>query len=108
MSNITISKWQAWINLMPIQPTFGGTLHTTGEADTNSTDFAFLEKAIPQGFNPKILLLKLKVETGIAPVTNPQQLHYKEELQQKNQYTIIEIHSNGNLEATITDLKKVH
>ncbi len=107
MANITTSKWEAWINIMPIQPTPDGTLHVIGEVDTHSADFAFLEKAIPQGKNDKILLLNLKVETGIAPATNPQRVHYTEALQKKDQYTNIEILHKGKSIASIRDIKIV-
>lgn len=108
MLNVTTSNWKAIVDLQPIQPTPGGTLYVTGEVDTHSTDLAFLEKAVPQGINPKILLLNLKVETGTIPVKNPQRVRYSEGLQQKNQYSSVEILFEGKLEATITEIEVVH
>ncbi len=107
MSNITTSKWEAWINLMPVQPTPGGTLHVTGEVNTHSTNFAFLQKAIPQGINAEILLLDLKVERGFVPATNPQQVYYTEGLLQQNQFTGIEILYKGKTIATIKKIPTV-
>ena len=108
MSNVTTSNWKAVVNLMPIRPTPGGTLSVTGDVDTYSTDFAFLEKAMPQCINPKILLLNLKVETGTIPAKNPQQVHYTEGLQQKDRYSSVEILFEGKPEATITEIEEVH
>lgn len=108
MSNITTSNWAAWVNLMPPRPTPGGTLHVTGDVDTHSTDFAFLEKAIPQGTNIKILLLNLIVETGIVPATNPQKAHYTEGLQLKDQYTSVEVLYNGKRVVFIDEIKEAH
>jgi hypothetical protein len=108
MSKITTSNWTAWVNLMPILPTPGGTLHVTGDVDTHSADFSFLEKANPQGINPKILLLNLVVETGYVPATNPQKVHYTEGLQQKDQYTSIEIFYQGERIVMIDEIKEVH
>lgn len=106
MSNITTSEWQAWLNQQPIQPTTGGTLHVTGKVDTHSTDFAFLKKKIPQGFNPLILMLDLIVQKGIAPANNPQQVHFPEALMEP-QYTSIEILLEGKIIKQIKDIPVV-
>jgi hypothetical protein len=83
--------WAAWIDKMPIQPTPGGTLHLTGKVDTNSTDLAFLQKRVPQGINPAVLQLELRVVTGIVPVENPQWVHYTENLSSRKTYTQVEV-----------------
>jgi|SRR5687767_3674995 len=108
MSKVTTSDWAAWVNLMPPLPTPGGTLHVTGNVDTHSTDFAFLEKAVPQGINPKILMLNLIVETGIVPVKNPQRVHYTEPLAQKKQYQTVEIFYKQERIALIDEIKEVY
>lgn len=108
MSKVTTSNWTAWINLMPPLPTPGGTLHVTGDVDTHSSDFAYLSKAVPQGINPKILLLNLIVETGIVPATNPQKVHYTEALQKKDQYSSIEILHKGERVTVIDEIGEVH
>jgi hypothetical protein len=108
MTNVTTTNWAAWVNLMPPRPTPGGTLHVTGDVDTHSTDFAYLEKANPQGINPKILLLNLIVETGIVPATNPQKVHYTEGLRQKDQYSRVEIFYKGERIVMIDEIKEVH
>lgn len=105
---ITTSGWSAWVNLMPPRPTPGGTLHITGTVDTNSGDFAFLEKVVPQGKNPSILLLNLRTETGTAPAKNPQNVSYTEALQTKGQYSEVQVWYNGKLEAAITKIEEVH
>jgi hypothetical protein len=108
MPAIITSNWSAWVNLMPPRPTPGGTLHVTGEVDTQSMDLAFLEKAIPQGINPAILLLNLVVVTGIVPVANPQKVHFTEGLAKSNQYTSVEILYKGDRIAVIDEIKEVH
>jgi hypothetical protein len=108
MSKLTTSDWAAWVNLMPPRPTPGGTLHVTGDVDTHSADMAYLEKKIPQGINPKILLLDLKIVAGTAPAKNPQKVHYNEGLQQKDQYTSVEIYYEGERVAMIDEIKEVH
>lgn len=108
MANIPTSNWAAWINLMPPLPTPGGTLHVIGTVDTNSSDFAFLQKKVPQGTNPKILLLDLKVETGTIPAKNPQLVHYTESLTDKKQYHTVEIFYKQERIALIDEIKEVH
>jgi hypothetical protein len=107
MANITTSNWEAWVNLMPPRPTPGGTLHVTGDVNTHSSDMAYLEKAIPQGKNPAILLLNLNTVAGTVPANNPQKVHYHEELQQKDQYSSIEILYEGERIAMIDEIKEV-
>lgn len=82
-AKITTSDWAAWVNLMMPGPTPSGTLHVVGKVDTHSANFAFLEKAVPQGINPAILLLNLRTEIGIAPAANPQKVSYTEALSAK-------------------------
>jgi len=84
------SKFKAWINVMPGQPTPGGTLHVKGEVDTQSADFAFLERRNPQGINERILFY-LQVKTGTVPANNPQEINYSENLDIRNPYDLIEI-----------------
>jgi hypothetical protein len=105
---ITTSGWSAWVNLMPPRPTPGGTLHITGNVDTQSGDFAFLEKAVPQGKISSILLLTLRTETGTAPAKNPQTVNYTEVLEQEKQYKEVQIWHNGKIEAAITKIEEVH
>jgi hypothetical protein len=108
MSNPTTSNWKAVVNLMPIRPTPGGTLTVTGDVDTHSTDLALLKKAVPQGINPKTLLLDLEVSTGTKPVTNPQKVHYTEGLIQEKQYTSVEILYEGKTVGVIDNIEEIH
>lgn len=107
-AKITTSDWAAWVNLMMPGPTPSGTLHVVGKVDTHSANFAFLEKAVPQGINPAILLLNLRTETGIAPAANPQNVSYTEALSAKDQYSEVQVWCHGKLEATITKIEEVH
>ena len=108
MTKITATDWEAWVDLQPIQPTPGGTLHVTSEVDTSSTDMAHLQKRVPQGINERILLLDLEVNAGTIPAKNPQKMHFTENLADKNQYDSIEIYYEGELEATIENIQEVH
>ena len=105
MDNVTSSKWVAWINQEPLQPTNEGTLHVTGEVDSHSTKFAVLRKKNPQGINEKILLLEIKLYSGIIPVNNPQLLHYSEELE--STYSSIEIFYGSQKVTQIADIPVV-
>lgn len=106
MTQIITKDWKAWIDKQPVQPTPGGTLHVTGEVDTQSTDQARLVKKVPQGINPNILLLELEIG-GIVPAKNPQKVHYTDGLQNET-YTSIEIFYEENVIASITDIPEVH
>jgi len=103
MPKIKTSDWNAWIDTMPVQPTPGGTLHVTGEVDAGSA-LAFLVKRQPQGINPQVLLLDLQVVNGIVPVKNPQQVHYRENLEKGQRYTEVDIFYQGQEEARITEI----
>lgn len=53
-------KWEAWIDLMPPKP---DDLHVSGEVMvSNSGVQVELSERTPQGINPNILLLNLRVE----------------------------------------------
>lgn len=104
MPNVATTNWQAWIKKRPAKPAAVITLHATAEADTDSEDFAFLVKRIPQGTNVKILMLDVKEENGIAAATNPQSIHYAESLRKSNQYSSIEIFWKGEKIKEIKDI----
>lgn len=62
-------SWEAWNNLMPGA---GKTIHVIGKVRVNSGGWtATLSKRVPQGINPEILLLDLKVTPPTGPVTAP-------------------------------------
>lgn len=105
MSKVTTSNWEAWVDTMPGDKP---TLHVSADADTHSIDLAVLEKREPQGTNPEILLLDLKTFTGTKPESNPQQIHYKEELKNAEQYEQIDVYFSGELIKRIEEIKVVH
>ena len=108
MHDIETSNWQARIDKQPIQPTPAGTLHVTGDVDTRTTDAARLIKKEPQGINPRILMLEVKVG-GIVPAeSNPQEVRYKEELLAEKPYDSVEIYNHNNRIATIEKIEEVH
>jgi hypothetical protein len=106
---ISTSHWKAWINMMPgpHKPNRGIPLHVIGTVDTHNTDLAYLESRVPQGINPKILMLDLHVVTGIVPVHNPQQVHYTQYIKSKDTYNLIEIYYEGNRVAEIDHIEIV-
>lgn len=70
--------WHAWVNAMPPGPS---TLHVSGQvsvADGNKV--AKLVRSVPQGFNPRILLLDLQMHDAKAsPATDTvMKVHYSE------------------------------
>ena len=93
--NPTVIKAEAWVDTMPIQPTTGGTLHISLEYNGNGAR-GVLNKAKPQGFNQKILLLDLVYSNESIFITNPQTSEYTEELNQSNQYESIVINFEGS------------
>lgn len=107
MSSLSFSKGEAFIDLQPAQPTAGGTLHVTGQADTHNTNEAKLQKRVPQGINSSILLLEI-IELDFIPKDNPQEVSYAENLDKTDQYSTIEIFVEGKKVASIDDIKLVH
>jgi hypothetical protein len=93
---VKCGKWQAWLDLMP-GPGATPTLHVTGECTTPTTGYKItLVPAVPQGINPKILLLKkvVKKPSGIVlPVVTKVPVHY---IKKKSpRYTAVTILPDG-------------
>jgi hypothetical protein len=64
-NGLKTSKWTAWDNLMPGSDK---SLHVKGTGEFHSLGWKTqLEEAVPQGINPKILLLKLIVTPPGGP-----------------------------------------
>jgi hypothetical protein len=106
MSKITFTDGKAFIDLQPIQPTPGGTLHVIGEVNTDNTNEAKLQKREPQGINPSILLLEI-IELDFAPAEKPQKVDYTEGLNTTDQYSSIEIFVEDEQVATIDKIEVV-
>jgi hypothetical protein len=101
---IKIQHAEAWIDSMPAQPTAGGTLHVFVELVSNNHGRHFLKKMIPQGVNPAILMLEIKISLLDIFIFNPQHLTYTEGLSTAGQYSTIELYSNGKRIETITEI----
>jgi hypothetical protein len=71
------SDWYAWVNTMPPRP---HTLHVMGNVIVpNSNTVVNLVKAVPQGINPKILLLEVEVDLASGgDIDKQQKVHYSE------------------------------
>jgi hypothetical protein len=102
-TKIEIIKAEAWVDTMPIQPTPGGTLHVTADINGNGRR-AQLVKKVPQGINPEILMLEIKLSMTDEYVENPQHLSYAEQLQKSDQYKSIEIYFEDMKLKTISDI----
>ena len=100
---IEIIKAEAWIDTMPIQPTPGGTLHVIADINGNGRR-AHLVKKVPQGINPLILMLEIRLSLTDEYVKNPQHLTYVEHLQSTKQYETIEIYFENKKLKEITDI----
>lgn len=90
-------EWSAWEDRQP-GPGRGPTLHVTGEVKiSNTNQKPRLNEASPQGINPLILILDLKIDSegvGIEPV-NPWAMAKFEKPVTKGQYSDVEIRSDG-------------
>jgi hypothetical protein len=90
---VKCGKWQAWLDTMPGPPT--PTLHVTGECLAPSASYKIkLVPAVPQGINPKILILKKVVTQGTGiqvPTKIP--VHYTKKT--KIRYTHVTILPDG-------------
>ena len=98
-----VIKAEAWVNTMPIQPTPGGTLDVVLEFNGNGAR-ADLKKAVPQGINPKILILDLVYSPDAILIHNPQTSKYSEGLHTSTQYSSIQINFEGSKLAEINDI----
>jgi hypothetical protein len=81
-----------------------------GQVDVPSTAHeALLERVVPQGINPKIVLLDLVIEpSGIgAAVITRRQVELRERLIEEGQFTQVAIHSGEDTVATI-DVSTAH
>lgn len=94
-------KWNARIDLMPVNPP---TLYVFGQVETSASNYVpKLTEASPQGINEKILILDLDiVSTGGA---GTQDVQYRdanfERRVERGQYTHVEIHFHGSFVVVI-------
>lgn len=70
--------WHAWVNAMPPGPS---ALHVSGTVTVpNGDTLVKLVRAVPQGFNPRILILDLEMHDSSASSSNDTEVkvHYSE------------------------------
>lgn len=86
--------WKAWIDMMPPGPP---TLHVTGKCVFPKHGYKVkLTKAVPQGINPKILLLRKVVTPPVGPVIQtPQTVAVSFTLKTNSKYTHVTILPDG-------------
>jgi len=105
--NMKTKDWSAWINLMP------GSEHkliVVGKVETNAANIVpVLREAVPQGFNPKILILDLTIEnngTIGAQVVGYRDARF-EKPAEKGQYdTVVIRHEGSDIESI--DVTEAH
>jgi hypothetical protein len=97
MASLETRNWFAWENNMPPGPV---RLQATGEVKTPSAhQVPRLARAVPQGINPRILILNLTVEeTGKkgVEVVDFRRAYYEEECRPE-QFTDVQINCEGSL-----------
>lgn len=97
MASLETRNWFAWENNMPPGPV---RLQVTGEVKTPSAhQVPRLTRAVPQGINPRILILNLTVEeTGKTgpEVVDFRRAYYEEECRPE-QFTDVQINCEGSL-----------
>ena len=104
---IQSKNFRAWENLQPPAP---HSFHVSGTVVVRATNYvARLEKAVPQGINPKILLLDLIVDKvgdvgGDAITDLPVQ--YSEKKYSEGTYTAVQVIRKGGGEGDVT-IKKI-
>lgn len=102
--DIEVIKAEAWVNTQPLQPTKGGTLIVSLDYNSNNHGFHNLQPAVPQGINPKVLLLQLTDSGTMIFIQNPRHNNYSQGLSSSNQYTSIDIIYEGNIVASINSI----
>lgn len=108
MATPKTKDWDAWIDLMPGPKS--PTLHVKGSVETTSgNQFPELSEAIPQGINPKILILVLGIKSTGNPGTDP--VEYRpatfSKPAKKGQYSQVDIRWEGDIIESIP-VKEVH
>jgi hypothetical protein len=92
----TTKNWKAWQDLQPGpgKPK----LIVTGQVELgNTNETPHLKETVPQGINPKILLLDLTItSSGIGnPVVHWKEVRFEKKIE-KDQYSSVDIMFNGN------------
>ena len=102
-------NWYAWEDRQPPNPP-GPTLHVTGEVETNNGSIVpVLKPSVPQGINPKILILELTLEDTGKPGTDDvsyRPVKFQRDVQE-GQHTQVQILWEGD-EIAMIDVEIVH
>jgi len=83
------SSWKAWVDTMPGPGHPKAKLHVHGDITVDGKAKHSLEKAVPQGINPRILILNVTPKPGAGDVET--HLEYHEEFDDKDKYTQVTI-----------------
>jgi hypothetical protein len=105
---IQILKFEAWVNMQPVQPTAGGTLIVSLDYNSNDHGFHNLVPMVPQGINPKILMLELTSASEMIYILNPRHNSYSQGLTNTNQYSSIELYYGGEKIGSVNNIPVVN
>ncbi|HTE26954.1 hypothetical protein [Flavitalea sp.] len=103
MEQISITKCFAWIKLNRLNGKVNSTFYVTTKVNTNNTSRAFLAK-LKEQFDPKILRLELLILKEIQPVSQPQNIFYREEISFFSPYTTLEIYFENKLKVCVREV----
>jgi hypothetical protein len=102
---IQIIKAEAWVNTEPKQPTTGDTLVVNVTYNSNNPGFHSLHPLVPQGINPKILMLEITDSIEMIYIFNPRHSSYSVGLQAAGQYSSIELYYEGKKVGSINKIQ---
>ncbi|EHQ26250.1 hypothetical protein [Mucilaginibacter paludis] len=94
---IQVIKAEAWVK----HTKFGSTLVVSIKYNSNNHGFHTLHPMVPQGINPRILLLEITDSNEMIYIFNPRNNSYSQGLDTPGQYSSIEIFHEGELITTI-------
>ena len=101
---IAQKKWDASIYKRHINLAHACILHVRGEVTTDPFREAIIERKSYQGFQSRILKLKVVTYQSSSLIPQPQVLHYPELLIHDQQYQSIEIYIENDSLITINDI----
>jgi hypothetical protein len=104
---INVLAAEAWDDLTPPLLSEGGMLHVIADIEGTGKR-AHLVKKFPQGINPNVLQLEIKITNTRTKIEEYQFLSYTELLLKRKQYSEISIHFGKHVLKVIDEIKEVH
>jgi hypothetical protein len=101
-------SWSAWIDAMPSPDQTPPTLHVKGQVDVHHQALnVSLQRAVPQGFNPAILILDIVTQYPTRATDGIRDLHYSEPVE-TGQYESIHIRIPDHEDVIIETITIAH